>query len=938
MNTDSYQLDDISNRDSVEPSTTSTVTVPGWPGVAPPAQWFLARDDAKPAPDSAPDSAPAPAQAPSPSPSPSPSPAQVPSPWQRSQQVWAHAGIDWEQRPAPAPVPRPVQVPRPRQAPEPQPARAPGRHAKPASAPAEHPVRIPAPAPPMDAAPKITLPPAAAYAQLLGAPVRIAPRSRTATAAPRYEQGDDGPRTPAELFADVWPDDTLLLESPDFDRGRGRRAASVAAPALILVTVGAVALTVLTGHGPRFGQLSAAPGGQRAAGPTLTSQAFGTYQGQQPRGVFQQVNRIVAVGSTIVATAQESGAGLTRQQFFVSTDLGATWHLGQIQGNPSPGHTAALLAGGPGGWLAIGSQAIWTSPDGLTWTQAATHGITQNPGDRLSVVTSTAQGFLAGGSDAAGQGVIWTSRDGLTWRRVTAAGGGLAGPGEQVQNIAYATYHGNATLVTGQVSSHGRTYSGGWLSNDGGQTWTRVIIPGTDPISGVAWDTAGMLAVRGNQTFFSPNGLTWQRAGAIPGPGGLRVHVVKGDGYGFVVAGEDDGGHLVAYISTDNGATWRPTATLGNAAAEAVFGAAVAPDDTAIVAGATAGTPDGQQLVFAKATAAGVRPVQVPGAVIPQVAVNGLAEASGVQIAVGSADGYPAIWRNTDAGTWTLVTRAAQFHRPAPGGGSVSALTTVVHGPAGWLAAGPGLLMTSSDGETWRAIGGAAAAAGTPVAAAASQAGYVLVGNQAAASGSGSVPATWFSTDLSTWTPAKGLSGTSGTMLAVTAGPSGFTAVGSANGHPAAWTSLDARTWTLAGVPLPASAPPGGTLRQVAASAKGIVATGTTSNGAPFTVFSPFGPASWHLVPGGPSVPVTALTIGLAGFVAVGTAGPAGDQQILAWTSADGMSWKQTPIGPAGGTADVAALASNGPAITAIGLLQTPATQQVFTWTTRQSR
>ena len=69
------------------------------------------------------------------------------------------------------------------------------------------------------------------------------------------------------------------------------------------------------------------------------------------------------------------------------------------------------------------------------------------------MITKTATGFLAAGKgDAAGggrQAVIWTSRDGLTWQRMTAADLGLAGAGEAVRSISYATYRGDDTLIAG---------------------------------------------------------------------------------------------------------------------------------------------------------------------------------------------------------------------------------------------------------------------------------------------------------------------------------------------------------------------------------------------------------------------------------------------------------------------------------------------------------
>ena len=137
--------------------------------------------------------------------------------------------------------------------------------------------------------------------------------------------------------------------------------------------------------------------------------------------------------------------------------------------------------------MATGPQAIWTSPNGLTWTLAATHGVTpQLPGDSVWVLNKTSTGYLAAGTGKGSghrhTGVIWTSRDGLTWQRHTAAQLGLAGPGETVPSISYVTSRGNATVISGAVSSGNGasktgTYSAAWLSTNGGTTWTRLSIP-----------------------------------------------------------------------------------------------------------------------------------------------------------------------------------------------------------------------------------------------------------------------------------------------------------------------------------------------------------------------------------------------------------------------------------------------------------------------------
>jgi hypothetical protein len=108
--------------------------------------------------------------------------------------------------------------------------------------------------------------------------------------------------------------------------------------------------------------------------------------------------------------------------------------------------------------------------------------------------------------------------------------------------------------------------------------------------------------------------------------------------------------------------------------------------------------------VFERATPDTVTQVPIPAAG-PVISVAATAQADGVQIAVGSADGYPAIWRRQIASgqwsPWSLVTSPGQFGQAAPG-----TLTSITHGPSAWLAVGSGhphgLTMTSPDGATWR--------------------------------------------------------------------------------------------------------------------------------------------------------------------------------------------------------------------------------------------
>ena len=132
----------------------------------------------------------------------------------------------------------------------------------------------------------------------------------------------------------------------------GRRAATVGGPVLAVVAA-AVVLALATGHFPKFGHLAANQQQNMAV-----ATAFGTYPDHEQRGVSQTIDRVVASGNTVVTMGSQTSDGLVRQQFFASTDGGATWRLAAVHaagGGPAPlGHPAARLAGGAGGWLAAG--------------------------------------------------------------------------------------------------------------------------------------------------------------------------------------------------------------------------------------------------------------------------------------------------------------------------------------------------------------------------------------------------------------------------------------------------------------------------------------------------------------------------------------------------------------------------------------------------------
>jgi hypothetical protein len=318
----------------------------------------------------------------------------------------------------------------------------------------------------------------------------------------------------------------------------------------------------------------------------------------------------------------------------------------------------------------------------------------------------------------------------------------------------------------------------------------------------------------------------------------------------------------------------------------------------------------------------------LPGA--PKLAVKAIAAAGGERLAVGSADGYPAIWKQSPSGSWTLVTKPGEL----PAQSAPETLTTVTHGPAGWLAVGvPGpVVLTSADGTTWRsATGSIVAHLGkiTAVSAAAGPRGYVILGRLAVPGGA-CVADVWWSPDLTSWKQAHDVNGTDGSSqtLAVAALTDGFVSVGSHNGKPAAWVTSDGTTWRTIFLTGPANAQ----LNQIAVIGKQVVATGGSdgqgAGSAAFAVSSPDGGATWQradLRLPAPGTVVTALASGKHGWFAAGQYGTPGRPRVVVWKLAAGTNaWAQAKVsgitGPGTGkTPEITALGMSEYGVTGIG-------------------
>jgi len=854
-----------------------------------------------------------------------------------------------------------------------------------------------------------------------GGPAR-APRRNTASGTVRGNSERAGPKDQRAAEAE-W---TRLLRSllpQPAKRNWSRRFLSelhfrgwvtrAAIPILAMIVFG-VAVVVIVGA--NSGNADPAAPATALGFPPATLAGAEFTAAESGRGISQTLGQVASDGTEIVAVGSQSGARIGRAQFFVSQNDGRSWAMGSVRtpdgGEPPPGHAARFVAGGQGAWVAVGAGSIWTSPDGRTWTLTPSAGMPLRPGDQISVLRRTASGYIAvganipGGDQAKSSPVVFLSANGINWRRLDASQLRLPAGTSRVLNIRYAAAEGTLILIAGDASTtttkvvgSGKAKatravtsqtSGAWLSRDGGSTWVAAVSPGVPPaghgaqplIAGEAAVKGGFVLLRpttgarpGLDIFISPNGTAWTFEATLNTPAGLVAGPADGGPSGAVVTGQA-GRTLVAFVSA-NGVSWRQSGAFGAAAAESVSGVAMA-GAGAVVTATTAGPQSRQPaitMVAAGAPAQQVDVAKIPGAFDAQLAVNGIAAQAGTQVAVGSANGYPAAWRSADGGSsWTPATGATQAVFTRPG---VQQLTGVTYGPAGWLAVGGvtagatqhPVVLFSADGRGWQAADGEAAFGGPGLVteqAAAGPGGYVIVGYQDVASaGTGRDPQTssdrtiaaaWWSAGVTGWeragdAAAGALEGAAGSgaskqMLAVVARSGGFVAVGSDGNQASAWISPDGRTWREANLPVPIGST-SAVLQHVASSGRTVVAVGTAVTTAgqrlPFAASSSDGGATWTEaalpVPAGldPSTSVTALAAAGGGFTATGTFGPTpGHQDVVVWTSADGSAW--TAATPAGegltgpGIQAITGLALSGSTLTGVGFTAGPAGEEPVFW------
>jgi hypothetical protein len=308
----------------------------------------------------------------------------------------------------------------------------------------------------------------------------------------------------------------------------------------------------------------------------------------------QEMRSVVAVGSGLVAFGSDWFGGDEDAAVWTSPD-GLTWtrvpHDEAVFGGPNSQKMLSVVAGGPG-LVAVGYEVsgydsvdydsvavVWTSPDGVTWTRVphdeAVFGGTGS--QAMNSVVAGGPGLVAVGNDVSADrwdAAVWTSPDGLSWTRVPHDEAVFGGTGSQRMNSVVAG--GPGLVAVGLDSSGYDSAAVVWTSPDG-LTWTRIPHnvavfggAGWQRMNSVVAGGPGLVAIGSDESggdtdaaaWTSPDGLTWTRVphdeAVFGGTGSQEMMSVVAGGPGLVAIGYEVSGYdsiAVVWTSPD-GLTW----------------------------------------------------------------------------------------------------------------------------------------------------------------------------------------------------------------------------------------------------------------------------------------------------------------------------------------------------------------------------------------------
>ncbi|MDN5727067.1 MAG: glycoside hydrolase, partial [Propionibacteriales bacterium] len=415
------------------------------------------------------------------------------------------------------------------------------------------------------------------------------------------------------------------------------------------------------------------------APPPFPVSQFAPIPNQRTTGVDDVIDEVAADGDFVV------GLGWTSGDTYASTyrwseDGGRTWQETEVSRELRELWNVSHLTRTPTGWWALARDedgyVSVTSTDGKAWSMAKIDKAVLDPSNTyLSEVVLSGDKLIAGGSISPATGDLevgfWTSLDGTDWKRSGGRGKG---------NLNSVAIQGNTVVAVGSKTGSGdeQTIPVVWRSADAGATWREQPRPEvgrtdsefvSDLTAVKALDKGFVATLHGADTrgeyrpasYLSRDGKRWSREASSARISGADIDSVDlvGDGDAMVLEvnpqKEKSGDKPVIYRRS--GGAWQPakipTGLTGrgewsiNAVVQTGSGLlAFAQRNTANTDTASIwrSTDDGATFTEEKYPAA--------KADLPVVAPGALARTADGFVAVGNANGFPAIWYSQPDGTF----------------------------------------------------------------------------------------------------------------------------------------------------------------------------------------------------------------------------------------------------------------------------------------------
>lgn len=230
---------------------------------------------------------------------------------------------------------------------------------------------------------------------------------------------------------------------------------------------------------------------------------------------------------------------------------------------------------GPGCGPRNGSAAVWTSQNGTEWERVSHEESTfGGPGGQVMWgVTAWEGGFIAVGVDgttsALGsspdwtpqEAAVWTSPDGVSWSRVPHDEAVLGGPGRQEMFDVAASGTGLVAIgfdEEGPMNGSSEDQAI-WVSDDG-IVWSQVFGFGVGWMNDIEPAPSGFVGVgelSGSAAWTSADGRTWSLTPDSPldRDGRFMTSVARQGSKHVAVSGRGDGGDIAVWQS-DDGINW----------------------------------------------------------------------------------------------------------------------------------------------------------------------------------------------------------------------------------------------------------------------------------------------------------------------------------------------------------------------------------------------